>query len=288
VELRQAFDQLGYPKDASLSELMERAIQEGGDYDTQTQAGKDQVLAAYEALLDVMSKRLTEVVDLRPRGKIVVVGDLNSGGYYVPGSRDGSRPGAFHAYVGGSRLQKFDMATVAYHEAIPGHGFQSTIAQELDLPLFRTDLSFNGYADGWALYSERLAWELGVYADSPYGNIGRLQLELLRAVRLVTDTGIHAKRWTREQAKAYMNEALGDPSGAWSNEVERYVVRPAQATGYKIGMLKILELRQRAMDKLGDRFDLKEFHRVVLGNGMVPLEILEQLIDDYIAAKLSQ
>jgi uncharacterized protein (DUF885 family) len=282
AEMRQAFDDLGYPKDASLGEMMERAINEGGFYDTRTQAGKDQAVAAYEALLAEMSKRLTDVVNLRPRGKIAVVGDLIGGGYYVPGSRDGSRPGAFHAYIGGPRLAKYGMATTVYHEAVPGHGFQGTIAQELNLPLFRTDVFFNGYAEGWALYSERLAWEMGMFADDPYGNVGRLQLELLRAVRLVVDTGIHARRWTREEAKAYMNQALGDPSGRLSSEVERYVVLPAQATGYKIGMLKILELRQRAMDQLGDRFDLKEFHGVVLGNGMVPLEILEQLVDDFI------
>ena len=284
AELRQAFDDLGYPKDASLGELMGRAIQEGGSYDTRTQAGKDQVVAAYEALQGGASERLTAAVDLSPRGKIAVVGDPNGGGYYVFGSRDGSRPGAFHAYVGGSQVYKFAMATTAYHEAVPGHGFQTTIGMELDLPLFRTDLFFNGYCEGWALYSEQLAWELGLFDDNPYGNIGRLQFELLRAVRLVTDTGIHAKRWTREEAGAYMNEAMGDPSGRF-NEVDRYVAWPAQATGYKLGALKILELRQTAMDQLGDRFDPIEFHRVVLGNGMVPLEILERLVQEYIASK---
>jgi len=284
AELRQAFDDLGYPKDASLGELLGRAVQEAGSYETQTQAGKDQAVAAYEALIGDMSERLTPVIDLSPRGKIAVVGDPNSGGYYVPGSRDGSRPGAFHAYVGGSQIYKFAMATTAYHEAVPGHGFQTTIGMELDLPLFRTDLFFNGYCEGWALYSEQLAWELGMYADNPYGNIGRLQFELLRAVRLVVDTGIHAKRWTRDEATAYMNGAMGDPSGRF-NEVDRYVAWPAQATGYKLGALKILELRQAAMDRLGDRYDPIEFHRVVLGNGMVPLEILERLVLEYVASK---
>jgi len=284
AELRQAFDDLGYPKDASLGELLGRAVQEAGYYETQTQAGKDQVVAAYEALIDEMSGRLTSAIDLRPRGEIAVVGDPNSGGYYVAGSRDGSRPGAFHAYVGGAQVYKFAMATTAYHEAVPGHGFQTTIGMELDMPLFRTDLFFNGYCEGWALYSEQLAWDLGMYDDNPYGNIGRLQLELLRAVRLVVDTGIHAKRWTREQAMTYMNEAMGDPSGRF-NEVDRYVAWPAQATGYKLGALKILELRQMATDQLGDRFDPIEFHRVVLGNGMVPLEILERLVQEYIASK---
>jgi uncharacterized protein (DUF885 family) len=284
AELRRAFDAFGYPHDAPLGELLDRAIQEAGSHETQTQAGKDQVVTAYEALIDAMSERLTSVIDLRPRAKIAVVGDPETGGFYVPGSRDGSRPGAFHAYVGGPQVWKFAMATTAYHEAVPGHGFQGTIATELDLPLFRTDLFFNGYCEGWALYSERLAWELGMYDDNPYGNIGRLQFELLRAVRLVVDTGIHAKRWTREEANAYMNEAMGDPSGRF-NEVDRYIVLPAQATGYKLGALKILELRQAAIDQLGDRYDPIEFHRVVLGNGMVPLEILERLVQEYIASK---
>jgi uncharacterized protein (DUF885 family) len=138
----------------------------------------------------------------------------------------------------------------------------------------------NGYAEGWALYAGRLPSELGVYENDPYGNVGRLRLELLRAARLVVDTGIHSKHWTREQARTFLDENVG----GWTHEVERYAAWPAQATGYKIGMIKILELRQRAMDQLGDRFDLKEFHNVVPGNGNVPLSILERLVDEHIEA----
>ena len=127
---------------------------------------------------------------------------------------------------------------------------------------------------------------MGLYEDDPHGNIGRLQLELLRAVRLVTDTGIHAKGWTREEAQSYMSQTLGGDH--LTHEVDRYVVIPAQATGYKIGMLKILELRQRAIDALGDQFDIKEFHNIVIGNGSLPLDILERLVDDYIAAEQAQ
>jgi hypothetical protein len=177
------------------------------------------------------------------------------------------------------------MPTVVYHEAIPGHHFQVAIARELELPLYRNVVDFNAYIEGWAMYAERLGWELGLY-DDPYTNLGRLEFELLRAVRLVTDTGIHAKRWTREEAIAYMDEAMGAPPGSSSGEVDRFIVWPAQATSYKVGMLKMVELRQRAMDRLGDQFDLKEFHTVVLGNGGMPLEILEQVIQDYIFAKL--
>jgi hypothetical protein len=285
AEMRQAFDELGYPQGANLGELMNRAIEEGGFYSTRDQGGQDQVVAAYEKLLDEADQALDAVVDIRPKAKVVVVGGP-VGGFYVSAPLDGSRPGMFHASTGGSQVPKFNMPTVAYHEAIPGHHFQIAIAQEVDLPLFRNDVFFNGYGEGWALYAERLAWELGLYDDDPYGDLGRLQLELLRAVRLVVDTGIHAKQWTRAESKAYMNEALGDPSGRWSHEVDRYVVLPAQATGYKIGMLKILELRQRAMDELGGDFDIKEFHNLVLGSGSMPLDILERVVQGYIDAKL--
>ena len=221
------------------------------------------------------------VFDMRPQAPVVVFADPAFGGYYTPGAADGSRPGAFHATVSGSGIDRAEMPTIAYHEAIPGHHFQIALTQEMDLPTFRKYEFFNGHGEGWALYAERLASELGVYEDDPYGNVGRLRLELLRAARLVVDTGIHAKRWTREQARAYLEENVG----GWTHEVERYVAWPAQATGYKIGMIKILELRQRAMDQLGDDFDLKEFHNVVLGNGSLPLSILERLVDAYIEAK---
>jgi len=279
-ELRQVFDELGYPQDAGIPELIERAALDGGSYDTSTQAGRDEALAAYQALLDEMDGRLDEVFDLRPAAELVIVGEpYGGGGYYVPAAKDGSRPGAFHAGVGGSSVPRFDMPTIAYHEALPGHHFQLSLAQELDLPAFRNDLSFNGYIEGWALYTERLAWEMGLYDDDPYGNVGRLQFELLRAVRVVTDTGLHTMGWTRGEALAYMSETLGS---RWSPEVYRYIAWPAMSVSYKIGMIKIMELRQAAMDELGDRFDLKAFHRVVLGNGNVPLDVLERLVEQYI------
>jgi len=287
AELRAAFAELGYPENASLGELMGRAIDDGGYYSISNQAGKDEYVAAIETILDEANQRTYDYFDLRPEGEVILVtGPM--GGYYVPGTPDGSRPGAYHVGTVGSWRPKFNMQTIAYHEAIPGHHFQIALAQEMDLPSFRNHVTFNGYVEGWALYAERLAQEMGLYDDSPYGNIGRLQLELLRAVRLVTDTGIHAKEWTREEAKAYMRKALGDEQGRWGHEVERYIVLPAQATGYKIGMIKILELRQKAMDQLGDQFEIKEFHNVVLGNGSLPLDILEQVVDEYIEAKLTQ
>jgi len=286
-EMRAVFDELGYPQDADLGELMDRVIQDGGYYNISTPSGKENLIHVYEEMLEEVDLYLDDFFNVRPQGEVVVIGhpEFGVGGYYVSAPMDGSRPAAFHTGIGGSQAYKFNMPTVAYHEAIPGHHFQIAIAQEMDLPLFRNDIVLNAYAEGWALYAERLAWEMGLYDDDPYGNIGRLHLELLRAVRLVTDTGIHAMRWGREEAKAYMNQALGDPSGRWSHEVDRYIVLPAQATGYKIGMLTILELRQDAMEALGDQFDIKEFHTVILGNGSMPLEILERVVQDYIDTK---
>jgi uncharacterized protein (DUF885 family) len=281
AEMRQAFNELGYPADESFSASLGRAISEGGVYDISTQAGKDEYIGAVEAIIAEADQRMDEVFDIGPSWGVEVVGGP-MGGYYTPGAADGSRPGAYHVGILGSRVNKFLEPTTAYHEAIPGHHYQIATGQTLDVPMFRKEGSYNGYVEGWALYAERLAYEMGLYEADPYGNIGRLQMELLRAVRLVTDTGIHAKGWTRQEARSYMDEAMGVP-GYFSYEVDRYVVAPAQATGYKIGMLKILELRQRAMDALGDQFDIKEFHNVVIGNGALPLEILERLIDDYIA-----
>ncbi len=285
-EMRQALVELGYSQDLSFREMMDRAMTDGGFYDISTQGGQELYVAAIEALIAEADRQTAEAFDLRPGGEVIVIGGP-AGGYYVAGAPDGSRPGSFHVSLAGHWQPKYALPTVAYHETIPGHHFQISIAQTLDLPRFRSALGFNAFVEGWAMYAERLAWELGLYDDDPYGNIGRLQYELLRAVRLVTDTGIHAMGWTRQQAQAYMDEAMGSQSGQFSHEVDRYVVMPAQATGYKVGMLKILELRQRAMDRLGDQFDIREFHNVVLGSGSVPLELLERLVDGYIEAKLA-
>ena len=168
------------------------------------------------------------------------------------------------------------MRTLAYYEGIPGHHFQISIGMELDgMPLFRRMSPFTAYTEGWALYVEYLAWELG-YETDPFDNVGRLKAELFRAVRLVVDTGLHHKRWTREQSIRYM---LANTSMALSDvtsEVERYIVMPGQATSYKVGMMKILSLREKAKKALGKQFTLRDFHDVVLKNGAVPLDILER------------
>ena len=201
---------------------------------------------------------------------------------------DGSRGGIFYANLRDvTETVKFGMKTLAYHEGIPGHHFQIAIQGELeDLPIFRKFPLFTSYTEGWALYAEQLGWELGFYKNDPFGNLGRLQAEMFRAVRLVVDTGIHYKKWTREKAIAYMTANTGMTSGQVISEIERYIVMPGQACAYKIGLLKILELREKAKQKLGNKFELKEFHNAVLQNGAVPLNILEEIIDDYINTTL--
>jgi uncharacterized protein (DUF885 family) len=179
-------------------------------------------------------------------------------------------------------MPKFAMRTLAYHEGMPGHHFQVSIAQELeDVPFFRTVVPFTAFEEGWGLYAERLAHELG-YGTEPLDNLGRLQAEMMRASRLVIDSGIHYKRWSREQAIAYMMEQTGMSEADVTIEVERYFVNPGQALAYKAGMLKILALREHARAQLGNKFDLKKFHNQVLGNGSLPLSVLEQVINEWI------
>jgi uncharacterized protein (DUF885 family)/Tol biopolymer transport system component len=274
TEMRTVFDELGYPQDESLPELYARVAREAGS----VQGG--QVAEAYEAIIDEAESKLDAAFDIRPQAEVVVIAG-DQGDYYVSASLDGSRPGAFFARVGGSKA-RFSMPTLAYHEAVPGHHFQIAIAQESDLPLFRNVLGFTGYAEGWALYAEQLAYELGWYNDDPYGNLGRLRDQAFRAARLVVDTGLHTQGWTFDQAHEFMVENAGLDPGFMEFEVTRYITWPGQATAYMVGMLKIMELRQRAQDRLGDQFDLKDFHRVVLSNGSMPLEVLERVVDAYI------
>lgn len=252
--------------------------------------GRTEVLARYNEILDEITLGLDDAFDVRPKAAMEVKRvpefkeEGSAGAYYSRPAMDGSRGGIFYANLRDvSETVKFGMKTLAYHEGIPGHHFQIAIQSELEsTPIFRTFGMFTAYIEGWALYSERLAWELGFYKNDPFGNLGRLQAEMFRAVRLVVDTGIHHKKWTREEAITYMIENTGMTTGEVETEIERYIVMPGQACAYKIGMMKILELREKAKTQLGDKFELKEFHNVVLKNGAVPLDILEELIDEYI------
>ncbi len=277
AEMRLIFDELGYPNDP-LPQLFDRVAQESGFLTD------DAILAEYEDLITEAEQNVADAFDLTPQADVVVIG-VESGGYYIRPSVDGSRPGAFYASAFGTE-PRFAMPTLAYHEAIPGHHFQLAIMQELpNLPTFRNGASFTAYVEGWALYAELLAAELGFYEDDPYGDLGRLQGEAFRAARLVVDTGIHAKQWTFNEAVTFMRDNTGLPERMVQGQIARYIVWPGQATSYKIGMLNILALRQQAMDALGDDFDIKEFHNVVIGQGSMPLGILETAVQSYIAGK---
>jgi len=272
------------------------AIEEMADspqfYYSDSGEGRDQILADYQAIMDEINEQLEPWFDVVPESSVDVrrVPEFKEktapGGYYEMPAMDGSRPGVFYANLYDIKATpKYSMRTLAYHEAIPGHHFQLAVQQEQkDLPFFRRLIPFPAYSEGWGLYAERLAWEMGLQED-PYDNIGRLQAELFRAVRLVVDTGIHAMRWSREEAIDYMLANTGMAESDVVAEIERYFVMPGQATAYKVGMIKILELRDYAKAELGDRFDIREFHNVVLTNGSVPLDILEQLVRDYVADK---
>jgi len=261
-----------------------------------TDEGRRRALDAYTAMIADQLGRSRAVIGLVPKARIEVrrVPGFREatapGAYYYPPAIDGTRPGIFWANLRDMReVPTFAMRTLAIHEGVPGHHFQNAIAQEqTGVPTFRTVIPFTAYLEGWALYAEWLGTELGVYRDDPFGDLGRLRDEMLRAVRLVVDTGIHAKRWTREQAIAYMIDKTGFPETSVVSEVERYIVNPGQACSYKVGMMSILASRRRAEVALGPRFDAdaeKAFHDVVLGNGALPLEVLDAEVDAWIAAR---
>jgi uncharacterized protein (DUF885 family) len=273
---------------AAIGEMAERPE----FYYSDSDEGRSQILADYQAMIDEISAGLEPWFDVTPESGIEVrrVPEFKEktapGGYYEIPAMDGSRPGVFFANLHDIKATpKYGMRTLTYHEAVPGHHFQLAIQQEQDdLPFFRRLIPFSAYSEGWGLYAERLAWEMG-FLEDPYDNIGRLQSELFRSVRLVVDTGIHAQRWTREQAIAYMLANTGMAESDVVAEIERYFVLPGQATAYKVGMIKLMELRALAERELGERFDIREFHNVVLTNGSMPLNILEELVRKYIAER---
>ena len=278
-----------------VSEGFEVAMQTLKDdptfYYPDTDEGREAILSDYRTIIEEISAGLDVAFDVRPKATVEVRREAEfkektaPGAHYQPPAMDGSRPGAFVANLHDIKATpKYGMRTLAYHEAVPGHHFQIAIQFELEeLPFFRRLVPFTAYSEGWALYVEQLAWELG-YQDDPYDNVGRLQAELFRAVRLVVDTGIHHARWSREEAIDYMLANTGMAESDVVAEVERYFIMPGQACAYKVGMMKILELRERAQRELGEDFDLRVFHRVVLTNGSVPLTLLDQLVEEHIAA----
>jgi uncharacterized protein (DUF885 family) len=256
--------------------------------------GRAEALAEYKRLIDnAVTESKSHLFNIAPKAQINIrrVEPFKEatapGAYYQGGAMDGSRPGIFYANLRDmNEVPKWSMPTLAYHEGVPGHHWQISIAQELKgLPQFRKVIPFTAYAEGWALYTEWLAKQAGWYDKDPFGDLGRLRDELFRAVRLVVDTGIHAKHWTREQAIAYMRDKTGMGEKEVKSEIERYIVNPGQACAYKVGMMKIQELRWGAQQALGDKFDQREFHDTLLKNGSLPLEILEEQINEYILQK---
>ncbi|NNF52036.1 MAG: DUF885 domain-containing protein [Gammaproteobacteria bacterium] len=282
----------GYDVSEGFSALITKVAEEDRFYYPDTDEGREQILADYKTIIEEIDAGMDKAFASRPEAPVEVrrVPEFSEktapGAYYNGPSMDGSRPGIFYANLYDIKATpKYGMRTLAYHEAVPGHHYQIATQRELEgVPEFRKQTGFTAYAEGWALYSERVAWEMG-FQDDPYDNLGRLQAELFRGVRLVVDTGIHAKRWTREEAIDYMLANTGMAETDVVSEIERYIVLPGQATAYKVGMMEILRLRQEAKASLGDQFDIREFHEVVLKNGSVPLHLLRDLVKKYIEAK---
>ncbi|MEE8295050.1 MAG: DUF885 domain-containing protein [Sphingomonadales bacterium] len=292
AEMLAIFEAEGYDTTQDFTTLINGLAEEERFYYPDTDEGREQILVDYAKIIEEIEAGLDAAFNIRPKAEVVVkrVPEFSEktapGAYYNSPSMDGSRPGTFYANLYDIKATpKYGMRTLAYHEGVPGHHFQLAIQNELeDVPMLRTQAGFTAFAEGWALYSERVAWELG-FQDDPYDNIGRLQAELFRAVRLVVDTGIHAQRWTREAAIDYMLANTGMAETDVVSEIERYIVLPGQATAYKVGMMEILRLREEAKAALGDKFDLREFHDVLLKSGSVPLTLMRELVMDYIADK---
>lgn len=264
-------------------------------YYPDTDEGRQGYLDDSTAFLAFIDSKLPDYFGILPKAGLVVKRveafreQPGAAQHYSAGTPDGSRDGVYYAHLSDMKaMPKNEMEAIAYHEGSPGHHMQISIAQELQgVPTFRTQQFFNGYVEGWALYSELLAKEMGAY-QNPYSDFGRLVTEMWRAIRLVVDTGIHTKGWTEEQAVEYFKQNSPISEGQIRSEVQRYFVMPGQATGYKIGMIKILELRNKAQQALGDKFDIRAFHDVVLGGGAVPITLLEQTIDDWIEQTLNR
>ncbi|MCA1896286.1 DUF885 domain-containing protein, partial [Shewanella putrefaciens] len=260
-------------------------------YYPNTAEGKAAYLTEATKLIDNIQSRLDEVFKVKPKAAMIVkqveaFREKSAGkAFYEQPAPDGSRPGSYYANLYDMKaMPKYQMEALAYHEGIPGHHMQIAIAQELkDIPKFRKFGGYTAYIEGWGLYSESFPKEMGLYAD-PYSDFGRLAMELWRACRLVVDTGIHAKQWTREQGIAYYVDNTPNAKSDAVKMVERHIVMPSQATAYKVGMIKLLELKHKAEKQLGDKFDIRDFHTLVLANGALPLDVLEEQVDQWIAS----
>jgi len=273
-QIHETAVQAGYSEELTISQIYAQVSRDGGSYSGSA------IVDAYEQILEQAKIDVAAVFNRVPRATVVVVPDA-TGGYYRASS--GARPAEFAAPASGSQPY-YSMPTLTYHETIPGHHLQIGLASELPLPLLRSIEVFLGFTEGWALYAERLAWELGWYDDDVYGDLGRLSDEMMRAVRLVVDTGIHAMGWTYNEAVDYFVANTGKTLSYARYQVQRYIVWPGQSTTYMTGFLKILELRDRLQQAQGDDFVLADFHSLVIEDGSMPLEILEQRVQEAIDA----
>lgn len=259
-----------------------------------SKAGREQLLADLNGYIDEITLKMAPVFKTTPSYQVQVrsfpveIQDGAPGGQYSPPAVDGSKPGIYWINLRDMKANpKFGLKTLTYHEANPGHHWQIALnMDQTSLPFLRRIAPYNAYTEGWALYSEKVASELGLYENDPFGDLGRLQAELFRAVRLVVDTGMHHKRWTRERAIAYMSDITGTAESDVIAEIERYITWPGQALGYKLGMLKILSLREQAKEALGDKFELSAFHDVVLLGGAVPMAVLDNNVNHWIKGQL--
>lgn len=291
-EMRVIMNKVGF--DGTLQEFFVHMRNNEDFIYPDTEEGRARYLSEAKEIIDVMRGRLDELFLTKPKADMIVKAvepfrEKSAGkAFYQQPSMDGTRPGTYYANLYDmASMPTYQMEALAYHEGIPGHHMQIAIQQELkDVPNFRKFGRVTAYSEGWGLYTEKLPKEIGFYQD-PYSDFGRLAMELWRACRLVVDTGIHAKKWTREEGIEYYVNNTPNARADAVKMVERHIVMPGQATAYKIGMNKILELREKAKEALGDKFDIREFHDVILANGPVPLNILEQFVDDYIASKQS-
>jgi uncharacterized protein (DUF885 family) len=286
-EMREIMKQVDFK--GNLQEFFEFMRTDKQFYYKDNELDRKKYMDEATELINIMKTKLDDLFITKPKADMIVkrveeFREKSAGkAFYNRPSADGTRPGIYYANLYKmSDMPIYQMEALAYHEGIPGHHMQLALAQELEgIPKFRKYGSYTAYTEGWGLYSEFLPKEYGFYED-PYSDFGRLAMELWRACRLVVDAGIHYKKWTREQGIEYYSENTPNPIGDAIKMVERHIVMPSQATAYKIGMMKILELREKAKKELADKFDIREFHEVVLASGPLPLSVLESYVDEYI------
>ena len=288
-EMREIMDQVGF--EGSLSEFFVFMREDAQFYYPNSDQGRAEYLDKAIAIITTMKQRLPDFFSRFPKAELVVkrvepFRERSAGkAFYQRPALDGSRPGTYYANLADMKdMPSYQMEALAYHEGIPGHHMQLAISQELEsLPQFQKFARFTAYTEGWGLYSEYLARDMGFYED-PYSDFGRLAMELWRACRLVVDTGIHDEKWTREKAMQYLRDNTPNPAGDIEMAINRYIVFPGQATAYMVGKIKLLELREWAAAELGEKFDVRGYHDEVLRHGPVPLDILDENVRAWVAS----